>query len=172
MTPREQLIEDACKVLFLDIDGVVLSGRELWATHNNRYLPPEKIALVREVCDRTGAIVVVSSTWRFSDETADQLRHAGLRLHRDWRTPHKLDRIGSIIMGQQRGNEIQRWLNRHPGVTEYAIVDDDSDMLDDQRARFVQTPFETGIERDHAERLVTILALSPSPTDRKEVPHA
>ena len=68
-------------VLFLDIDGVVLSGRELWASGNNRYLPPEKIALVREVCDRTSCKIVVSSTWRISDETRPMLQHAGLPLH-------------------------------------------------------------------------------------------
>lgn len=145
------------RVLFLDIDGVVLSGRELWRTHNNRYLPPEKIALVKEVCDRTGAIVVVSSTWRYSDETKDALAFAGLHLHSDWRTPTALMR-GSLFIADRRGAEIQQWLNRHPEVDGYAIVDDDGDMLPHQLSRFVQTPFEDGIDRPHVEALVTCLS--------------
>jgi len=144
-------------VLFLDIDGVVLSGRELWASGNNRYLPPAKIALVREVCDRTGCKIVVSSTWRRSDETRPMLQHAGLVLHDDWRTDWRNDYVGSIIIGQRRGVEIFRWLARHPG-TAYAIVDDDSDMLPEQMPYFVQTQYDDGIEREHVERLVTTLS--------------
>jgi hypothetical protein len=150
------------RVLFLDIDGVVLNGRALWATGNNRHLPPVKIALIREVCDRTGCVIVVSSTWRYSDTTADMLRHAGLPLHADWRTDWRNDYVGSLIVGQRRGMEIFRWLAKHPDVS-YAIIDDDSDMLPEQRDRFVQTKFEDGVERDHVERLVGIFEQSAHP---------
>lgn len=147
----------AIAVLFLDMDGVVLSGRELWRTGNNRYIPPEKIALVKEVCDQSGAVVVVSSTWRYSDETAGLLRFHGIQLHPDWRTDFGRQMAGSLIIGATRGSEISKWLVRHPEVTRYAIVDDDSDMLPEQRPYFVQTPFETGIDQAHADRLVHIL---------------
>jgi len=143
-------------VLFLDIDGVVLSGEELWASQNNRYLPPHKVAMVKEVCDRSGAVVVVSSTWRFSESTESDLRNAGLCLHRDWRTPMS-GRIGSIFVGRCRGEEIAAWLADHPEVESWAIVDDDSDMLAAQFDRFVRTPFVTGIDRSHVDRLVSIL---------------
>lgn len=145
------------KVLFLDIDGVVLSGEELWKPeNNNRYLPPAKIALVKEVCDRTGAIIVVSSTWRFSDDTHPRLLALGLPVHTDWCTPYG-GKVGSIYLGDRRGGEIAAWLHAHPEVSCYAIVDDDSDMLAEQLPRFVQTPFVTGIDRPHVERLVAIL---------------
>lgn len=150
------------KVLFLDIDGVVLSGQELWRTRNNRYLPPEKIALVKEVCDRTGAVIVVSSTWRMSDDTEAQLRDAGLPLHDDWRTPFNREMRGSLYIADRRGGEIEQWLEQHPEGGAYAIVDDDDDMLGRQIDSFVQTPFETGIDREHVERLVAILKTSPN----------
>lgn len=145
------------RVLFLDIDGVVLSGNELWSTGNHRYLPPEKIALVKQVCDRTGAVIVVSSSWRNSDETEGLLRHAGLCLHPDWRTPFNHGKVGSIYIGRRRGAEIQAWLDAHPEVGSYAIVDDDSDMLESQLARFVQTPFVDGIDASHVDALVDAL---------------
>jgi hypothetical protein len=147
----------AAPILFLDIDGVVLSGQELWRTHNNRYLPPEKVALIREVCDRAGAMIVVSSTWRYSDDTLGQLIAAGLPVHSDWRTP-QARREGAIFIAETRGWEISRWLVRHPEVTSWAIIDDDSDMLPEQLPRFVQTPFETGVDQKHVERLVGLLA--------------
>lgn len=145
------------KVLFLDIDGVILSGEELWANHN-RYLPPAKIALVKEVCSRTGALIVVSSTWRMLEDCRGLLEAAGLTcLHRDWRTA-KNTKVGNIWIGCPRGREIQDWLDAHPEVSAYAIVDDDGDMLPEQMARFVQTPFATGVDRPHVEALVTALS--------------
>lgn len=146
------------KVLFLDIDGVVLSGEELWATGNNRYLPPAKIALVNEVLRRTGSLVVVSSTWRCFDECLDLLRAAGLTaIHRDWRTDRESRTTGGLYIGEVRGHQIKRWLDAHPEVDSYAIVDDDADMLPEQMPRFVQTPFVTGIGQEHVERLARML---------------
>lgn len=43
------------------------------------------------------------------------------------------------VLASSRGNEIARWLSEHPGVEQWAIIDDDSDMLDSQRSRFVRT---------------------------------
>lgn len=149
------------RVLFLDIDGVVLNGRALWHTGNNKYLPPEKVALIREVCDRAGCVIVVSSTWRYSDNTADMLRAVGLPLHVDWRTPWSNDMHGSIIQGQQRGVEIGRWLARHPD-TQFAIIDDDSDMMFEQMPYFVKTDHEDGVEPWHVDALVQILAQPPT----------
>lgn len=44
----------ATKILFLDIDGVLLCGKDLYASGNHRYLPPEKIELLNEIVQRTG----------------------------------------------------------------------------------------------------------------------
>lgn len=146
------------RVLFLDIDGVILSGEELWASRNNRYLPPAKIALVNEVLSRTGAVVVVSSTWRAFDDCLGLLRAAGLTaIHRDWRTDREARTSGGIYLGEVRGHQIQRWLDAHPEVESYAIVDDDDDMLPSQMPRFVKTPFVTGIAQEHVDALVAAL---------------
>lgn len=145
------------KVLFLDIDGVVLSGEELQKSRNRRYLPPHKISLVREVCARSGAVIVVSSTWRHSDDTKGALEAVELPLHPDWRTPLP-KMLGGHYTGEQRGREIQHWIDKHPETAAYAIVDDDSDMLTSQMSNFVKTPFQTGIEAAHVNALVSILA--------------
>ena len=47
--------------------------------------------------------------------------------------------------GRLRGEEIQRWLDAHPGIEQYVIVDDDSDMLDSQKEHFVNTDPEHGL---------------------------
>lgn len=144
------------RILFLDIDGVVLHGEALWA-NNSRCLPPEKIELVAEVCRRAGAVVVVSSTWRKSDETEHRLRGLGLPVHRDWRTDFTWQGENGECVDEVRGHQIERWLTAHPDTESYAIVDDDSDMLPHQMPRFIKTPFDTGIDREHVEALVGIL---------------
>lgn len=45
------------KVIFLDFDGVITSK-------NGYSLDPEKMELVKRICDETGAYIVVSSSWR------------------------------------------------------------------------------------------------------------
>lgn len=146
------------KVLFLDIDGVVLSGEEWYRMGNNRYyLPPEKIDMVRTACDRSGAVVVVSSTWRYSEETRSALINAGLVLHPDWRTPRAKLGDSGLLIAVTRGTEIAQWLAEHPEISTYAIVDDDSDMLPEQFSRFVHTSSQEGLQQSHVDRIVGIL---------------
>jgi hypothetical protein len=81
-----------------------------------------------------GCRIVVSSTWRLNCATPDndgselgqKLGEHGLRnflFRPSWRTPSG---------GQCRGEEIAAWLKAHPEITDYMIIDDDSDMLPGQ----------------------------------------
>jgi hypothetical protein len=46
----------------------------------------------------------------------------------------------------ERGKEIKAWLEAHPDVTRYAIVDDDNDMLPEQQEHYFKTSYyEDGI---------------------------
>lgn len=145
------------KILFLDIDGVILSGDALRATGDNRYLPLDKIDLLKSVCDRTGAIICVSSTWRFTDDTRVRLTELGLPIHDDWRTPFEREMDRKWGQYELRGCQIQQWLDSHPEVTNFAILDDDNDMLPAQKDHFVQTKFEKGMDISHAKELCRIL---------------
>jgi Swiss Army Knife RNA repair-like protein len=57
-------------------------------------------------------------------------------------------------LGLSRGHEIQAWLNEHPEVERYAILDDDNDMLEHQMVNFFQTSCRTGITPEIADRIV------------------
>lgn len=46
------------KIIFLDIDGVVSTHRCQWK------LDPEKMELIKRICDATDAKIVVTSSWR------------------------------------------------------------------------------------------------------------
>lgn len=46
------------KVVFLDFDGVVTTLKSNWTIDNS------KVDLVKQICDATGAKIVISSSWR------------------------------------------------------------------------------------------------------------
>jgi hypothetical protein len=53
-----------------------------------------------------------------------------------------------------RGYEIQAWLELHPEVDRYAILDDDTDFLEHQLPNFFQASPSTGITQQLADKIV------------------
>src|SRR5690606_16495049 len=134
--------EVGMKVIFWDIDGVLNSPGTWgqWAKDGDwsKALNPRMVARARDVVSKTGAKCVLSSTWRFAtgyDRTLDALAVNG------WTTARE-DFIGETpVLHTQRGIEIGEWLLANPHVTDYVIVDDDSDMTTHVH-RLVRTQFE------------------------------
>lgn len=60
------------KIIFLDFDGVITTMATRYA------LCPHKCSLIQQVIDRTGAKIVVSSSWReeSAEETISYLKDA------------------------------------------------------------------------------------------------
>ncbi len=126
-----------------------------------RQIDPLAVERLNTVVERTGCNVVLSSTWRLGEtglsDTQWQLKLRGARFDLLDRTPNLDSRsAGGLWIGARRGYEIKAWLDDHPGVERFAIVDDDSDMgpLID---RLVKTSMERGILDEHVERLVAML---------------
>jgi hypothetical protein len=135
------------KILFLDIDGVLNSERTSLAfggyphdfsPHDLGKFDPVALALVRKLCDKTGAQVVLSTSWRICF-TCDQVE-GGLGIPVVGATPD----LGSDY---SRADEIAHWLAANPNVVEFAIVDDlPIDFAEpDHQARFVQTNPDNGL---------------------------
>lgn len=143
------------RVLFLDIDGVLNSYRSSFALGGVPHgFEPDQMALfdhvalglIRDVC-KDGVKVVVSSTWRIG-RTAQQLAD-GLGLP-------VIDVTGDGHRGH-RGSQIKEWLDAHPEVVIYGIVDDDDDMLPEQKRHFVKTTFAEGFTFANYLKLCNIL---------------
>jgi len=153
------------KVLFLDIDGVLDSVRSAIAfggyptgLEDIGAFDPIAIRLLQRLCDASGAQVVLSSAWRtFVDFRAVG---AAFGLPVIDQTP--------LLLGQ-RGDEIHAWLCEHPQVEQYAIVDDNDDMLPGQMSRFVQTCGFDGLRWGDYVRLCELFGVDPEagePRDR------
>lgn len=138
------------KVLFLDIDGVCNSLA--YAQRNNMNLwhatDPALVKLVRRIIKETKCDVVLSSTWRLYPEARAVVK-------RD--VCHFIDVTKDMQAGAkrgvvERGIEVQEWLDRHPAVTQYAILDDEPDFLPHQW--LFKTTFEMGITEDIAQAVI------------------
>lgn len=143
------------KVLFLDIDGVLNSERSCYAlggfphafdAKNKAMFDWVAVGLIRRLCEDADTSIVLSSTWRILHSIHECAN--GLDLPIFDKTPGG---------GGNRGKQIQEWLDAHPEVTHYAIVDDDGDMLESQRSRFVQTDFRVGLSLDNYGQLKRLL---------------
>jgi len=144
------------KVIFLDFDGVITLPPK-WR------LNPDKIKWVRKIVDETGAKIVVSSSWRCDDveKTIDSLKEEfkGKKVHKNikWLVDNLYDVTPWVGLGGGRGGQIQKWLNDHPEVDNYVIIDDDGDMLDSQLYHFVETNYEHGLGESEAIYAIKIL---------------
>ena len=144
------------KVIFLDFDGVITIPPK-W------HLNPDKIKWIKKIVDETGAKIVVSSSWRSStvEKTKDIILDRPKRCPKNEMLLWLVDNIYDVTpwcgLGGGRGGEIQKWLNEHPEVKNYVILDDDSDMWDSQLYHFVETCYEHGIGESEAIYAIKIL---------------
>jgi hypothetical protein len=114
------------KVIFLDVDGVL--NDQMWLRlYENGEIDKERVARLAEIVKATGAVIVLSSSWRvLPDELddmdkwiwrqlVDALHEYGMSIHD--RTP---------VIGMDRPLEIKTWLDQHAGQVEaFVSIDDD-----------------------------------------------
>lgn len=146
------------KVLFLDVDGVL----NMHGSGGYMALNRKRMQLLQNIIEDTGAIIVLSSTWRNHTDAMKKLsrnlKYRGLKIH-DITPQFGVSKDGERYY---RGHEIQDWLDRHPEVEQYVILDDDGDMLDSQLRNFVQTDGTIGLTETLAYRAAYILNNGPT----------
>ena len=183
------------KVIFLDIDGVLNSAKhihELWDKKESgeisvdtywkiNDLPYEGTLLpLQKIVQKTGAIIVLSSTWRFSHGKINQLN----QIFKDYgfqiadTTDDGVWDSWLVDMGfdfnkcyskhtnkhgekytTDRGAEIMLWLHNHPDVESFVILDDDiADIKPYYTEEHIQTDFYgEALNMECAEKTIKIL---------------
>ncbi len=141
------------KVIFLDVDGVLL---HVGSYRRGRPYVGEAscVAALNSLTAATNAVIVVSSCWRIG-RTVLELRE----LLAGWGVSAPiLDRTAHSLTN--RGEEIKSWLENRASergdVESFVIIDDDSDM-GDLLPKLVQTSFDTGLLPEHATAAAKIL---------------
>jgi hypothetical protein len=145
----------AMKVLFLDFDGVLnsIQSRVFWENLKDQdqwekdmqvssggileqiamEFCPIAISNLEELIRRTKIKIVVSSSWRVQ-RTVQEL---GELFKSKLISEAIIDKTESF--SNTRGDEIQKWLDEHPEVENYVILDDDQSMLESQQKKFIKT---------------------------------
>ena len=168
------------KVIFLDVDGVLNSSRTLYESIS---LEDDLISNLKELVDKTGAKIILSSSWRLSTEAIatlmDKLDKFGLVISGmtcdgvdlDWLEKYEFDTTKKYLdtkfdydenkqikITRDRGAEIFKWLCYHYDCI-YVILDDE---IEDIKPYFnesviVKTSYKTGLTKEDVKKAIQIL---------------
>lgn len=165
------------KVIFLDIDGVLNSERLMnrrihegfnYDCDDETYHNIDEIEVRRlaNFCEENNIKIVLSSSWRL-ENLENTIEYISKHLYRH------IHPIIKYIIGVtsrlyikkengswdhlDRGYEIQKYIDEHPNISNYVIIDDDSDMLESQMENFLQTDFKTGLTENDYPKIKKIL---------------
>lgn len=125
------------KVIFLDIDGVLNIMRPERDKYGSLF-HENFVDNLKRIINGTGAVIVISSTWRLSGLSVM------INMWKDRDLPGKVVGITSSLCYKDgnenlvRGDEIQEFIDKF-NIINYLILDDDTDMLPHQMNRFVRT---------------------------------
>jgi hypothetical protein len=137
------------KVIFLDIDGVLVTPEEIALPRVNEHSRHNKrcVELLNRITNETGARIVVSSSWKSFTNIKEILN----------------DDFGvtGLVMGVtdgyagSRGMQIRAWMERHT-VRSFIFIDDSLDT-DGLEHRLVRTNWKTGLTEADAEKAIQLL---------------
>jgi hypothetical protein len=153
------------KVIFLDFDGPIIpimSHKAPRVSGKGAQAWPSCVAALNRVTEATGAVIVVSSTWRADGltRTRERLKNWSVTADCIALTPY-LDRKteSGLWAAVPRGLEIQKWLDEYERdvVEAFVIIDDDKDM-EHLLPRLIHTPFEIGLTEQDADTAVAMLS--------------
>lgn len=145
-------------IIFLDFDGVMDTAYyDLYLTKHGMaekdkfgvVFDPDCVSNLAKIIEKTGADIVVNSTWKYYMSLAD--------FHEMWKyrkLPGKVIGITPNVAGK-RGAQIDAWLKEHP-VDNYVIIDDlDANNFTSSQIPhlFVANPY-TGLDEDTADRII------------------
>ena len=168
------------KVIFLDVDGVLNSNRTLYEDIS---LEDDLILNLKELVDKTGAKIILSSSWRLSTEAVatlmDRLDKFGLVISGmtcdgvdlDWLEKYEFDTTKKYLdtkfdydenrqikITHDRGAEIFKWLHDHDDCV-YVILDDEIEDIKPyfNESAIVKTSYKTGLTKEDVKKAIQIL---------------
>jgi hypothetical protein len=147
------------KVVFLDFDGVLNNhGFLQQQPHRLDRIDPTAVGRLNTIVARSGAKVVISSSWRIHhslEDLRERLGEVGFEGEVIGQTPDiSWGEYGDPFIGRAR--EIQTWIEEHPEPLESFVVLDDI-YMDDIAQFLVKTEFTTGLEEAHVDAALAIL---------------
>jgi len=140
------------KVIFLDVDGVLNSAQDGYSI---RLRTDSHLKLLQRIVKKTGAKIVLSSSWRIGFTPASRnllarFKEYGLELMDC--TPE--------LPGSCRGDEIRQWLTDNVynyDIENFVILDDEANMAEFTDKNLVQTDTNIGLQKQDAVECIKML---------------
>jgi hypothetical protein len=155
------------KIIFLDVDGVLNDEDYYVAGKTDLPYPlsefnPKSVELLNYIVDKTNAKIVLSASMRADgiDVCRNLFVAVGIKAEIISITPH-INNDYSV-----RGNEILKWIQDNKLYKpfsyintdhDYVILDDDGDMLLQQKNNFFQISPKTGLTKLVADKIIKFL---------------
>lgn len=162
------------KIIFLDIDGVLNTERWHCQTDSNELqdeygykFDPVAVTNLSKIIEETGADIVISSSWKFMG--LSKMR----KMWKDRKLPGNVIGITPNTVSDEfllnvdldnmdimaiRGQEVKEWLMLNKNeITNYVILDDMNDIIQEQESHFVWIDPEVGITSGNAVQAIFIL---------------
>lgn len=167
------------KIIFLDVDGELTYSD--YCNEETANIDIEKVRLLKEICDKASAKVVICSSWKGTDDYTpdmyytlrDILSRNEIEVLGD--TPYIEVKIEDAVpetinleeelkikpkYGTGRAAEIQRWINEHE-VDSFVILDDEDWQWSDYgyEDNWVRPTWfgNGGLKKEHVQRAIEIL---------------
>ena len=148
------------KILFLDFDGVLNS--EKYVKNSNEFgvvIDPERMILLKQIIDSTGAKIVLTSSWREHwDKDAQSCDDTGIEINNIFEKYSLNIFDKTLILDSCREDEIFDWLERNLEVTNFVVLDDR--FLDSKRLgeHFIKTNgYSKGLDEESVKKAIEIL---------------
>lgn len=150
------------KVIFLDIDGVLNdAATDDYTPAGFMGIDGYKVKFLRQIVEATGASIVLTSTWKTEwSRNKEFLDRDGVYLNTMLAAEGLQILYKTMDQIIDRGAGITRWLNEHPEVETWVVIDDDV-FPDFQEhgilPHLVKTSFYLGLTQEHVDQCIKIL---------------
>lgn len=139
------------KVIFLDIDGVLNNCMSAGVFHESS-TDPFCIAVLNESIRRTGAKIIVISTWKDNFDISvviNLLYERGVLAN---------SIIGCTEKDLSKEPGIKNFMEIHGEIEKFVIIDDNLELTDESLKNFcVRTDSHEGLQPEHLEKITNLL---------------
>ena len=148
------------KVIFLDFDGVLNSAKYLLDCGKcGMAIDPTRMVLLRRTVDATGAKIVLSTSWRdYWEKDLAKCNSTGILIN-DIFSKYGLqiwDKTPELHA--RRETEIKSWLDAHPEVKNFVVLDDRLLSADYLNGHFIKTSnYFDGLDETDVQKAIEIL---------------
>lgn len=166
------------KIIFLNIDGVLTY--QGYKNKSTDHIDVKKVNMVKEICNKTNAKVVISSSWKGNLSKTPKRYYTLMDILSDNGInvvgitpciPSKYEPVDDcdntmidssirIVYGTGRGAEINQWLKEHKNVDSFVIIDDENWYWNEYNfeKKWVQPSwFNGGLNQKHVNDAIKIL---------------